>query len=63
MREQIIKELQLAGIPTQGSYSTLPRTIERHISNIKELGMEYFNKNNNLAPLTKEIVLKLAGAI
>ena len=61
MKEQILKELKLAGIPTQGSYSKLPQTIERHISNIKELGMEYFNKNNNLGSVTKEIVLRLAG--
>ena len=61
MRDQILKELKLAGINPVGSLQKLPQSIERHISNIKELGMDYFNKNNNLGSVTKEIVLRLAG--
>ena len=61
MRDQILKELKLAGISPVGSLHKLPQTMERNISDIKELGLEYFYKHNFLGSVTKEIVLRLAG--
>jgi hypothetical protein len=63
IREEILKELKLAGINPVGSFQKLPYTMERAISDIKELGIEFFNKNYlMMGTVTKEIVLRLAGA-